>query len=105
MSEHTFENTTKTGHQLLAEASAWAEQQQTRADALADQLDTNRRIGMAIGLVMAQYGLTDTQTRDVLEQLASDAGLAVGALAVDIVAEQCRLIAPDVRIAAPALAS
>jgi AmiR/NasT family two-component response regulator len=106
MSDYTPEHSTTSVDLLLAEATAWADQQRGNADVVADQLHTNRRIGIALGLIMAQHKVSDTQARDVLEHLARDAGMPVATVAHTIVAEQSRVaLGAAVFLAPAALAS
>jgi hypothetical protein len=57
-----------TDHEALAGVRARIDEAEMRAENLERALTSNRRIGMAIGILMTRRGLTDEQAFDCLRQ-------------------------------------
>lgn len=69
----------------LAEALAV---ERRRAAQLATAVCSNRRIGIAVGLVMAQKGLSDADSLEVLRRASMDTNRKLAALVEDVIARR-----------------
>jgi hypothetical protein len=75
--------------QPTAHDHAWLRQElaaaETRAAHLQKALASNRRIGMAVGILMARHGLTEGQAFDALRQQSSRRNVKLHTLAEGVI--------------------
>ena len=67
--------------------------ERTRADQLAAALVSNRRIGIAVGLVMAERGCSDAESFAALRRVSMDSNRRLADVAEDVIGLR-RLAAP-----------
>ncbi len=68
---------------------------ETRADQLAAAVLSNRRIGIAIGLVMTQKGCSETESFETLRRVSMDTNRRLADVAEDVIG--LRRLAPAPR--------
>ena len=67
------------------ELNAWVARQQAAANAAAVKVRASRQVGIAVGLLMAHYRMTDTDAYLLLTQLAAGSDLDISAMADKII--------------------
>lgn len=65
-----------------------------RAEQLTAALANNRRIGIAVGLVMAQHSLTDTESFEALRRTSMNTNLKLAQVAEDVICRRGLISSP-----------
>ena len=89
----------------LADMAELAERYRRQAENLALALDSNRQIGVAIGLIMAQYKLDHHAAYAELVRLSQDSNLKLRDVAAKLIAVEDPGYQPVVVAAAPTVGS